>query len=154
MFVEYSEYPSQQVNGYGNHEDFASRGGRSSSRSSSASKSSASRPTTGSTTVVQTTTRTGGSGYRYGYGVPIIATTPIIASSPVIATTNGGTVVYTRRSSTYGWVFAITLIAAIIALVYYFGDYDGDETVTTTTIIRNGGKSLAKLSKSARYLRK
>jgi hypothetical protein len=135
MFVEYSEYPSQQVNGYGNHEDFASRGGRSSSRSSSASKSSASRPATGSTTVVQTTTRTGGSGYRYGYGVPII-------------------VVYTRRSSTYGWVFAITLIAAIIALVYYFGDYDGDETVTTTTIIRNGGKSLAKLSKSARYLRK
>jgi hypothetical protein len=153
MFTEYSEYPGQQVGGYDNQEDFASK---TKARVSTSKPSTASKPTTGSgsTTIVQTTTRTGGGGYGYGYGygVPIIATTPVITTSP------SGTVVYTRSSSMYGWIFAVIFIVAIIALVYYFGDFDGDDTVTTTTIIRNSGGSvsrgLSKLSKSARYLRK
>jgi hypothetical protein len=151
MYTEYSSYPGEQFQAMDNsdHEDFRSK---SKSNSSSRPKPSTPKPAAGSTTIVQTTTRTGGGGYGYRYGVPIIATTPIVA------TTDGGTVVYTRGSSMYGWIFGIVFVVAIIALVYFFGNFDGDDTVTTTTIIRNGGnnisRGLSKLSKSARYLRR
>lgn len=134
MFTEYSEYPG----GYNHHENFASKA------KSAPKPSTTPKPTTGSgsTTVIQTTTRTGG-GYRYG---------------PIITTTPSRTVVYTNHSSTYGWIFAVVFIVAIIALIYYFGDFDGDDTVTTTTVIHNTGGSvsrgLSKLSKSTRYLRR